>query len=316
MKKTIHLLLIPLLLAGSGWGITQAAVVKIQPGQATFLAPDHQTVEVVAVDVQDLLGASLVIRFDPSVVTPVAAAPGEGINGAPCSLFYQWVNQGDLVDTIELDMGLLGCTEDVNGALAVIEFAGVASGTTDLIIEGLELRDSANDPIPAEVINGSLTYLEEVQGTLSFQPEGVLFDEEGTCEICLHLEDVEDFLGMSVEFSFDPAVVEPLAVYGGEALNEAGCPNYLAWVNQGSVVNTMEIDVALLGCHGPMEGDVVCLTFQGVALGTSPLEFLEVQVRDGENNPVLVNLVAGEISFDPAIAVDAVEFGSLKSRFR
>jgi len=316
MRKFLITSVTLVLLSGLGWGACEAATVQVQPTHAIFVGTDQQTVDFVVADAPDLLGVSLTIQFDPAVVTPVSAYPGEVLNQATCPAFFSWVNDDDFVDTIVLDMALLGCTENAAGALFSIDFEGVASGTTDLAMIDLQLRDGSNDPIPVEGINGSLTYYEGVLANLRFQPENVLFEEDGTCEICLNLENVDDFLGMSVNFQFDPTILLPVSVEAGPALSAAGCPFYLDWLNQGSVDGTVGVDVALLGCHVPMDGDVICITFQGQSYGTTSLDWLNVQVRDGENNPVPVNLFGGEVLYDPVVWVEPVEMGDLKARYR
>lgn len=316
MKKSIKYLWVFVMLVVAGVTVAEAATVQITPSHATFVGTDHQQVEVVVDEVQDLLGVSLILEFDPAVVTPVAVYPADSMNQAGCPLFFQWVNQGSFVNTIELDMALLGCTANVEGQLFTIEFAGVGNGTTALTMQDLELRDGNNDPISVESIGGSLTYLLAIEANLSFQPEGVLFDEGGTCEICLTLENVDDFLGISVEFDFDPAVIVPISFSSAEALDNAGCPSYLSWVNQGTFTNTMELDVALLGCQAAMDGPVVCVTFQGVAFGETTLNWVEVLVRDSNNNPILVNLFPGEVLYNSSVDVEPVSFSGLKSFYR
>jgi hypothetical protein len=316
MKRIIVISAALLLLAAGAGGDARAATLKVQPSHATFIGADHQTLDFVATDAIDMLGVSVTVQFDPAVVTPVGLLPGDGITGAPCSFFFQWVNQGSFVNTIQLDMAFLGCTDDVTGSLFSIEFAGVADGTSPIDIIELDLRDGDNQPIQAEAINGSLTYLAEVLSTLSFQPENVFFEEDGTCQICLNLSNVADFLGMSVEFAYDPAIIEPVAVAPGPVLLGAGCPFFLDWVNEGSAGGTVVVDMALLGCHGPVDGDMVCITFQGVAYGTTPLTWGDVFVRDGLNAEVPVNLQPGEVNYNPAVAVTPVTFDGLKARYQ
>ncbi len=311
--KTLSLVIMgTVFLAGTALGAT----LGFTPDNPVFAGEDLQTIQVLVEDVEDLLGASLTIEFDPAVVSPVGVSLGGLMADGSCGAFFQWVNASDFTNTIELDAAMLGCTVGGSGVLFDITFEGVATGTSELVVLEEDLRDSINDPIEFTSSNGSLSYVAEVTGDIRFEPDNVLFEEDSTCEICIDLEGVTDFMGLSVEFQFDPSVIWPLAVFSGDTLDDTGCPYFLDWINTGSVVDTVEIDLALLGCSADVDGPMICLTFQGVAFGESPLTWLDVLVRDSENNSILVNWHDGMVSYNSAVDVVPVNFGELKSIYR
>lgn len=308
----ISVLVVACLLGGQAAGTT----ISISPAEGVFVGPDQFVAKVMVDELSDMLGCSLTLGFDPEVVNPVSVGVGNVLEDAPCSLFFQWVNSADFVDTIELDVATLGCTANGAGILFQVVFEGVETGITPLEILSSELRDSNNLPIEHEVVPGLVSYWSEITTNISFQPEMVLFDEDGTGEICLYLEDVMDFLGMSVEFSFDPSVISPVSIEAGQALQELDCSFFLEWTNSGEFTNTVAIDTALLGCSGPLEGAVVCVTFQGVEYGESPLTWLEVDLRDSNNQPVLINTLDGAILYNSAVETVPTTMGNLKSIYR
>jgi hypothetical protein len=307
-------ILVPVLLvmAGTAWGTT----LSFNPENSYFSGDEQYTVSVMLDSVEDLLGASLVLTYDPAVVAPVAVTSGQFLNDGPCSLFFQWLNAGDPAGTIEIDSAMLGCTIDGGGVLMEITFAGVGAGSSQLAVQFADLRDSQNAPIPVLLEEGWVTYVPEITANLTFLPEAVVFEEDGTAEICLNLLGVPDFLGMSVVFGFNPAVIVPVAVEGGPALQNAGCPYFLDWLNSGDYVNTMELDMALLGCSEAVDGAVVCVTFQGVESGESPLTWLAVDVRNSGNGIVPVNTVDGVVLYNSAVSTTPTTFDGLKSVYR
>lgn len=300
------------LLAGPVLGTTTG----FTPENPIFAGEDLQTIQVFVEDVEDLLGVSMVIGFDPAVVTPVAVTLGELMEQGPCGAFFQWVNSDDFINTIELDAAMLGCSVEGSGFLFNMTFAGVGDGTSVLDFLEVDLRNSINEPIEFTALIGMVSYVTEVTADIRFHPDSVLFEEDSTCEICLVVEGVTDFMGLSLEFQFNPDVIWPLAVYAGQALDEVGCSYYLDWLNEGNIEDKVEIDMALLGCSTDADGPMICLTFQGVEFGESPLTWLEVIVRDSDNNNILVNWHDGMVSYNSAVDVVPVKFGELKSIYR
>ncbi len=300
------------MLAGSALGTS----VGLGPDNPTFVGGDLQTIEIFVEDVQDLLGATLVLEFDPTVVNPVGVSLGDFMSQGPCSAFFQWINSGDYTNTLELDAAMLGCSVAGSGVLFEIVFAGVGAGTSQLNFLTTELRDNLNFPIEIAAVDGAITYLPEVLAGLMFHPESVFFDEDLTTEICLKMENVSNFMGMSVEFQFDPEVIWPTSVLGGPGLADASCPYYLNWLNAGEVVNTVELDLALLGCSTDANGAMVCIVFEGVDFGESPLTWLSGTIRNNENENILINLFDGMVLYSPTVAVETVSFGSMKTMYR
>jgi len=297
--------------AASALGTT----VSFVPDAAVFGGDTEQTVEVVVDGVEDLLGFSFAVGYDPDVVTPVAVAPGSLLQDAPCTFFFQGGPAEDDPTVILADGAMLGCTLSDGGSLVTLTFAGAGAGTSPLTLLVADLRNGQNEPIAVETTDGALTYVPEVTAMLTFAPEMVYFDEDGTGEVCLTLAGVPEFRGMSVVFGFDPAVIAPVSVAAGEILEGAACPYFLDWINQDGWTDTMAVDAALLGCDVAADGTVICVTFQGVGYGESPLPWLEVEVRDGNNDPVLVEAIDGSILYDPAVAVEPTNLSEVKANF-
>ena len=65
-----------------------------------------------------------------------------------------------------------------------------------------------------------------------------------------------------------------------------------------------------------MDGPLICITFQGVEFGDSPLNWLEVDVRDSDNEIVLINTFDGMVMYSPAVAKLPTSLGGLKAIYR
>lgn len=293
-----------------------AATLSFSPENPTFHGTDEQVVELMIDDITGLLGATVTVAYDPAVVTPVSVVPGDFLNIAGCNFFYDWVDQGSELGTVQVDVAFFGCTASGSGSYLTMTFAGLGTGSSPLTVTDADFRNDANEAIEVELLSGNINYMASIDATLSFTPDAVLFEEDGTTEICLNMVDVDDFLGMSVTLGFDPAVIVPVSIASGDALDNAGCPFFLDWVNPDGFTDTMVLDMALLGCVASMNGPMVCITFQGVGFGESPLTWNEADVRDSNNDPILINTVNGVVMFNSAVTSKPVSFGELKSIYR
>jgi hypothetical protein len=99
--------------------------------------------------VGDLRGASLVMRFDPNVVRPVAVEEGQLFADASCATFFRWKNEAAIGDSIVVDVAGLGCSVTGPGPIVRVWMTGVADGSTLIRGTELTLRDATNSPIPA-----------------------------------------------------------------------------------------------------------------------------------------------------------------------
>lgn len=108
-------------------------------------------------EVTDLRGASLLMRFDPTVVRPVAVEEGQLFLDDPCPSFLRWNNATAIGDSVFVDVAGLGCSVQGPGPIVRIWVTGVADGST--LLYGVEaiLRDGDNAPVdvlwtPAHII--------------------------------------------------------------------------------------------------------------------------------------------------------------------
>jgi hypothetical protein len=130
----------------------QSAIVSFDPAQSSIVCGEAGTIEVYIDDsIDDLRGFSMILAFDPELITPVTVEAGSLVTGAGCPHSLFWVNP-DGTGTIEVDGAMLGCSIQGPGAILsiVFEAAEGVEGDTALTCQSLSLRDSQNVDIPAE----------------------------------------------------------------------------------------------------------------------------------------------------------------------
>lgn len=130
----------------------QPAVVSFEPAESSIECGETGTIEVrIDASIDDLQGFSMILAFDPGLITPVSVDAGGLVTGAGCPHSLFWVNP-DGSGTIEVDGAMLGCSIAGPGAILsiVFEAAEVVVGETALTCQSVTLRDSQNADIPAE----------------------------------------------------------------------------------------------------------------------------------------------------------------------
>ena len=136
-------------LAGGGRAHAQAAL-EFAPAAGSVDCGDTLFVDVtIDATVADLRGYSLVLGFDPDHMVPASVTVGDLLTGAACGPFFRWLNEGDFVDTIEVDGTLLGCSTAGPGTLLRIGFVpGPVRGQGAVSVVSGIIRDSNNVDIP------------------------------------------------------------------------------------------------------------------------------------------------------------------------
>ena len=151
-RATVGLFMSLMFLLFATAAFAQPAIVSFDPAQGSIVCGQTGTIEVVIDDsIDDLQGFSLVLVFDPNLITPVSVEAGSLVAGAGCPHSLFWVNP-DGSGTIEVDGAMLGCSIAGPGAILsiVFEAAEVVVGETALTCQSVTLRDSQNADIPAE----------------------------------------------------------------------------------------------------------------------------------------------------------------------
>jgi ABC-type transport system substrate-binding protein len=147
----------------SEFATANAAQVGLEPSELT-LSPGSTGVMTISVSgASGLYGAEVHLAFDPGVVEVVDADGGKpGVQVALGDLLspdFVAVNSADNVSGI-VDLALTQLaptpTSDGEGALAMITFRGIATGTSTILFDSAILADPDGQPIAADVHGGTV----------------------------------------------------------------------------------------------------------------------------------------------------------------
>ena len=134
-----------------------ATEVRVDPTSQLVAAGDPFHVDVIVVDVDGLKGDAAILNFDPSAMQVTGITEGAFLKTGGNTLpFASWDNAAG---TATFAYALWGTYIPVSGSgtLATIQFStNGTEGTYDLILTGVELRDTNNDLIPADVVDGTV----------------------------------------------------------------------------------------------------------------------------------------------------------------
>lgn len=158
--------------AQGSWHSSTAAMM-LRPAAATVTAVDSSiafhaapvSLAVTVGDVQDLGAATIVVAYDPAVLTPTGCRRGESFGFGLCNLAVDLDADGtnDAVRFNVLALSGVTVSPDAAAPLATIDWRAIsqaAIGTsTPLTVTIDTLTDSAGIPLPASAQNGSVTVL-------------------------------------------------------------------------------------------------------------------------------------------------------------
>ena len=160
LDKFVSILVLILTLASASIVAAQGdAIVYVDPVDQAITLDAETTVQVWASDVANFYGAQFELSFDDTILEGVDVVEGAAFTAYPEE--YQ-VAQNEIVSgTIKFAAALLRVPKagplagDLH--LATVTFRGIAEGTSDLVLGGVELSDSYGQPVAYVTQDGSIT---------------------------------------------------------------------------------------------------------------------------------------------------------------
>jgi len=156
-------------------GTLAGAVPAVSDVGINFIPPDSTVIAdsltvLLTVDDQatDLRGFSMVLDFDPAVVTPLAVEPGSLLVNSGCPYFLNWLNPVAYGDSLLIDGASLGCSVVGPGDLVRIRFQCASIDTGTISCRSVDLRDSVNQPVASTCGSAELRCVQppiSVEGT-------------------------------------------------------------------------------------------------------------------------------------------------------
>ena len=151
---------------------------------------------------------------------------------------------------------------------------------------------------------------------LAWTPPAGSFNCGGTWTVDITTDaGTTDLRGFSLVLEFDNSVIAPLSVSVGPMVSGAACPNFLNWVAT-TGADSLEVDVANLGCSVAGPGTILTVVFDGVLSGTSAIGVRSGMLRTGSNAPIAFTSSAASVEYDCAVATEPMAWGALKAYYR
>ncbi|MBD3348876.1 MAG: hypothetical protein GF400_06730 [Candidatus Eisenbacteria bacterium] len=270
-------------------------------------------------EVVGLTGYDIVVDFDESLLEVVDVEEGDLPAGYAGETFLYWSTQGMQSERLVIDGALLGGSADGPGSLVSIEFEALAPGVSPLTFESVQLRDIENVPIPVVEEDGDVEI--EQGGRVYIDPDFVSVEEDSVfCLVEVAIDSmVRDLTGFHLLIDFDESVLDPTGVERAGLMTAYGDTGETAlyWSDEGQPSDALFIDGAFLGGSVDGPGALVGLCFHAMSPGLTPLDFIEVEFRDLENNEIPVGSVPGIVEVTTqGSSVERETWGAIKDRFR
>lgn len=126
-----------------------------------------------------------------------------------------------------------------------------------------------------------------------------------------------DVKGIEVSVTFDPILVRLDAITAGSWYADATQPFFFFDYTETAPAGEIHFDSAVLDGTLSGAGDLAICHFTKLEFGVTPLDFVDLDVRDQNNNVLDFTYSTGDhILLDPVIADRERTFGAVKSLFR
>ena len=260
-----------------------------------------------------LTGYDLTIDFDEDVLEVLGVVEGALPQSSGESFFY-WMPGPPPANAIVINGAVLGDSVDGPGVLARLHFSALVPGVSPLEFLTFELRDIENVPIPVTAVDGQVVvsdpptiYLTPVTTQV---PEGTTF----TIDVAVN-ESLTDLTGYNLRIELDSSVVHYVGATEGPLPSSGGNSTAFHWILEDD--DTLMINGAVLGgwVNGP--GVLAHITLFAHYQGTTDVDFLSVDLRDINNDPLTVFDEGAVIIVIPGGSpVDDTSWSVVKSLYR
>jgi hypothetical protein len=148
-----------------------------------------------------------------------------------------------------------------------------------------------------------------------------------TVEVMIN-DEVLGVTGYNLLIDFDEGIILVDSVFEGNLPWDYQGDTFFYWSDDGNPSNALRIQGAVLGGSVNGQGSLASVRFYGLDLGTSPLGFLSVDLRDIDNHSIPVTWVGGDVVVSmpstgvdgdlvvtPAIPAASVSWGRIKALY-
>ena len=286
----------------------------IDPAATEVLTGEDFWVDVsVNAELLGLTGYDLIIDYDEDVLEVLGVAEGALPQSSGESFFY-WTSGPSPENAIVINGAVLGGSVDGPGVLARLHFSALGAGWSPLEFLTFELRDIENAPIPATATGGDVVVRNPPTIYLTPQTTQVIEGTTFSIDVAIN-EAITDLTGYDLEITLDSSIVQYVGAVEGPLPSSGGDDTYFFWTLQDD--DTIIINGAVLGgwVNGP--GVLAHITLFALHPGTTDMDFLFVELRDIDNNPLPALDEGAVIIVEPGGSpVDDTSWSVVKSLYR
>jgi len=229
-----------------------------------------------------LTGYDLTIDYDEDVLEVLDVVEGALPQSSGESFFY-WTSGPSPEHAIVINGAVLGGSVDGPGVLARLHFVALGAGWSPLEFLTFELRDIENAPIPATATGGHVVVRNPP--TIYLTPQTTQVTEGATFLIDVAInEAITDLTGYDLEITLDSSIVQYVGAVEGPLPSSGGDDTYFFWTLEDD--DTLIINGAVLGSWVNGPGVLAHITLFALYPGTTDMDFLSVELRDIDNNPL------------------------------
>jgi hypothetical protein len=255
----------------------------IDPALTEVLTGEDFWVDVsVNAELLGLTGYDLTIDYDESVLEVLGVEEGALPQSLGSSFFY-WAPGPSPENAIVINGAVLGGSVDGPGVLARLHFSALGPIWSPLEFLSFELRDIENEPIPATAIGGHVIVRNPPTIYLTPQTTQVVEGTTFTIDVAVN-ESLTDLTGYNLRITLDSSIVQYVGAAEGPLPSSGGDDTAFYWILEDD--DTIIINGAVLGgwVNGP--GVLAHITLFALSPGTTDMDFLSVELRDIDNNPL------------------------------
>jgi len=260
-----------------------------------------------------LTGYDLTIDYDENVLELLDVVEGTLPQSSGPSFFY-WMPGPSPENAIVINGAVLGGSVDGPGVLVRLHFSALGPGWSPFDFLSFELRDIENVPIPVTAIGGHVIIRNPATIYLTPELTQVVEGTTFTIDVAVN-ESITDLTGYNLRIVLDSSIVLYVGAAEGPLPSSGGAATAFYWMLQDD--DTMIINGAVLGSWVNGPGVLAHITLFALSPGTTDMDFLSVELRDIDNNPLTALEEGAAIIVDEGGSpVDDTSWSVLKSLYR
>lgn len=193
-----------------------------------------------------------------------------------------------------------------------------ATGARARQLEVLNMADMRRFPAIAAVLTLLLACTAGAEPTIAITPQEITVGQWTHFWVETEINDeVTGVAGYHMLVDFDETKMHVTQVLEGFLPHYSGEQTFFYWQAEGMPSDAVLIDGAILGAHVDGPGSLSAINFYTDEPGLSPIDFMEVDLRDTTNAVIPVTMIGGQVYISPGLNVEEVDsWGKIKALFK